>query len=82
MLVLKQKTWLLLKPNKQPAARESIMIYTLSLLQNMQEEYLTSFPVFYLDNIMFPPLLCSGKTAKLKLDDIKTIQVGSNLSLS
>lgn len=61
MLVLKQKTWLLLKLNKQPAARESIMIYMLSLLQNMQEEFLTSFPVFYLDNIMFPLSSVQGK---------------------
>lgn len=61
MLVLKQKTWLLLKPNKQLAARESIMIYTLSLLQNMQEGFLTSFPVFYLDNIMFSLSSIQGK---------------------
>lgn len=54
MLVLEQKTWLLLKPNKQPAAGESVMIYMLSLLLNMQEEFLTSHPAFHLDNVMFP----------------------------
>lgn len=69
MLVLKQKAWLLLKPNKQPAAGESIMINMLSLLQNMQQEFLTSYSALHLDNAMFPPLLCSGKTVKLKLDD-------------
>lgn len=52
------------------------MINMLSLPQNMQQEFLTSYTVFHLGNVMLPPFLCSGKTVKLKLDDNKNKKNG------